>query len=108
MKTSAGRRPLPGVLGSVVLIPVLMGREAVDPRNMGDLLRSNLGFLVDDSSKMLHSLAQSIDIFSIWSLALLVIGYSAAAKVSHKAAAGVIVTLWAIFVLGKAALAGLF
>jgi len=99
---------LPGVLGSLILIPVLMGRETVDPRNMGDLLRSNLGFLVDPASKMLHSLAQSLDIFSIWSLALLVIGYSAAAKVSRKAAAGVIVTLWAVFVLAKAALAGLF
>jgi len=100
---------LPGVLSSLLLIPVLMRRETVDPRNMGDLVRSNLGFLVDrDSSKMLHSLAQSIDVFSFWSLALLVIGFAAAAKISRKAAAGVIVTLWALYVLGKAGLAGLF
>jgi hypothetical protein len=57
---------------------------------------------------MLHSLAQSIDVFSIWSLVLFVIGYSAAAKISRKAAAGVIVTLWAVYVLAKSALAGVF
>jgi len=99
---------LPGVLGALVLLPVLASRETVDPRNIGDLLRSNLGFLVAPESKMLHSLAQSIDVFSIWSLVLFVIGYSAAAKISRKAAAGVIVTLWAVYVLAKSALAGVF
>lgn len=99
---------LPGVLGALVLLPVLASRESVDPRNMGELLRSNLGFLVPPESKILHSLAQSVDVFSLWSLVLFVIGYSAAAKVSRKAAAGVIVTLWAVYVLAKSALAGVF
>jgi Yip1 domain len=99
---------LPGVLGALVLLPVLATRETVDPRNIGDLLRSNLGFLVAPESKILHSLAQSIDVFSIWSLVLFVIGYSAAAKISRKAAAGVIVTLWAVYVLAKSAVAGIF
>ncbi|HYT33028.1 MAG TPA: YIP1 family protein [Thermoanaerobaculia bacterium] len=99
---------LPGVLGALVLLPVLANRETVDPRNLGDLLRSNLGFLVAPESKMLHSLAQSIDVFSILSLVLFVIGYSAAAKISRKAAAGVIVTLWAVYILAKSALAGVF
>ena len=99
---------LPGVLGALVLLPVLASRESVDPRNLGDLLRSNLGFLVAPESKMLPSLAQSIDVFSLWSLVLFVIGYSAAAKISRKAAAGVVVTLWAIYVLAKSALAGVF
>jgi hypothetical protein len=39
---------------------------------------------------------------------LFVIGYSAAAKVSRKAAAGVIVALWAVYVLAKSAPAGVF
>jgi Yip1-like protein len=99
---------LPGILASVLLLPLIVRQETVDPQNLGDLLRSNLGFLVDSSSKVLHSLAQSIDLFSFWSLALLIVGFSAAARVSRKAAAGVIVTLWLLFVLGKAGLSALF
>ena len=45
---------------------------------------------------------------SLWSLALFVIGFSAAARVSRKAAAGVIVTIWFLFVVGKAGLSALF
>lgn len=100
---------VPGMLASVLLLPILISRETVDPQAMGDLVRSNLGFLVDrDSSKMLHSLLQSVDIFSFWSLALLIIGLAAAAKVSCKSAAGIILAVWAIYVLGKAGLAGIF
>lgn len=100
---------LPGVLGSILLIPILLSRESIDPRAMGDLLRSNLGFLVErDSSKLLHSLLGSLDLFSIWSLALFVIGFAAAAKVGRKQAAAVIVTLWFVYVLGKAGWAAAF
>jgi hypothetical protein len=100
---------LPGILASVLLIPLLVKRETVDPQAIGDLLRSNLGFLVEkDSAKVVHSLLQSVDIFSFWSLILLVIGFSAAAKVSHKQAAGLVVTVWFLYVLGKAGLAAVF
>ncbi len=100
---------LPGILASILLIPVISSREAVDPRGLGDLLRSNLGFLVErDSSKVLHSLLQSLDIFSIWSLFLLVLGFAVAAKVSRKKSAAVIVTLWLLYVLGKAGVSALF
>jgi len=99
---------LPGVLGAVLLLPLLVRRETMDPNAMGDLLRSNLGFLVGRDEKVLHSLLGSIDLFSFWSLALFVIGYSAAAKIRKGQAAGVIVTLWLLFVLGKAGLAALF
>ena len=76
---------------------------------MGDMVRSNLGFLVErDSSKLLHSLLQSIDLFSFWSLLLFVIGFAAAAKIPRKSAAAVIVTLWLLYVSGKAGLAALF
>lgn len=99
---------LPGVLGALLLLPVLASRESVDPRGMGDLLRSNLGFLVDPSSKALHALLQSFDLFSLWSLVLFVIGFSAAARVSRGKAAGIVVPLWALYVLGKTGWAAVF
>ena len=99
---------LPGLLGSLILIPVLTRQESLDPSAIGDLLRSNLGFLVERDSKVLHSLAQSMDLFSFWSLTLLVIGFAEAGRVSRGKSAGIIVTLWAVFVLGKAGVAALF
>jgi hypothetical protein len=89
---------LPGVLKSLLLMFLISRQETVDPRNLGDLLRSNLGFLADPDSKGLHSFLQSIDIFSLWCIVLLIIGFSAAARVKRGAAAGVIVTLWLIVV----------
>jgi hypothetical protein len=93
---------LPAVLGSLLAIPVISRREQIDPRGMSDLVRSNLGFLVArDTSPALHSLLSSIDVFSLWVLALLVIGFAASARVSRGRAAGIIVSLWVLFVLIK-------
>jgi hypothetical protein len=71
-------------------------------------LSSNLGFLVDSKSAALHSILSSLDVFSFWTLALLVIGFAASARVSRKAATGVIVAIWALLVLGKAGFAAIF
>ena len=90
---------LPGVLKALFLMLLITRQETVDPQALGDLLRSNLGFLVEsDSSKALHSLLQSFDVFSLWSLVLFVIGFAAAARIKRGAAAGVIVTLWILAV----------
>lgn len=99
---------LPSVLGALLLLPLVARQETVDPAAMGDLLRSNLGFLVPRDQKVLHALLSSIDLFAFWSLALFVIGFAAAAKIRKGPAAGVILALWAVYVLGKAGLAGVF
>jgi len=100
---------VPGVLASVLYIPLLLRQEKVDPSNMGDLLRSNLGFLVEkESAPAVHALLQSLDLFTFWTLALLVIGYAASARVSRGKSAALILTLWLLYVLGKAGWAALF
>ena len=60
------------------------------------------------ANPVLHSLLQSLDAFSIWVIVLLVLGYAIAAKVSRGKAAGLVVTLWALYVLGKAGFTALF
>lgn len=99
---------LPGVLGSLIFIPVLLKQQSADPSALGDLLRSNLGFLVERKSAVLHALLQSIDLFSFWTLALLVVGLAAAARVSRESAAAIVIVVWALFVLGKAGFAAIF
>jgi hypothetical protein len=76
---------------------------------MSDLLRSNLGFLVErKAAPALHSLLGSLDLFAIWTMVLLTIGYAIAARISRKAAGAIVVALWAVYILGKAGLAALF
>ena len=99
---------LPGVLGSLLLIPLVARQERMDPSAMGDLLRSNLGFLVARDSKVLHSLLSSIDVFGLWTLALLVLGFAEAARIPKGRSAALILSLWGIFVLARAGLAALF
>jgi hypothetical protein len=41
-------------------------------------------------------------------MALLVIGFAAAAKASRRKAAGLVVGVWALYVLGKAGWAAIF
>jgi hypothetical protein len=100
---------IPGVLGSVLLIPIVLKRETIDPEGIRDLLRSNLGFLVErDTAKVAHSVLQSVDLFSIWTIVLLIIGFAAAAKIPKKSAAGVIIGLWVLLVLLRAGWAAIF
>ncbi|HEY7574611.1 MAG TPA: Yip1 family protein [Thermoanaerobaculia bacterium] len=99
---------LPGVLGALLLMPLVARVERVDPSAIGDILRSNLGFLVERDSKALHALLGSIDIFTFWTIALMTVGMASAAKIRRGPAAAVIVTLWLLYVLGKAGLAAAF
>lgn len=100
---------LPNCLSALLLIVFCLRLDRVNPADLGDLVRSHPGFLVDrKANPVLHSLLQSVDAFSIWVIVLLVLGYAIAAKVSRGKAAGIVVTLWALYVLGKAGFTALF
>jgi hypothetical protein len=82
--------------------------DIVDPRDLTALTHSNAALLVErEANPVLHSLLGSIDVFSIWVFALLVIGFSAATGVTRKRAAVLIGALWGIYVLGKVGLAAI-
>jgi hypothetical protein len=74
-----------------------------DPRTA---LQANLSLLPDKGAvpRAVYSLAESLDLFSAWTLALLSIGYAAATPTRAGRAAIGVVSLWAVYVLGKAAL----
>jgi hypothetical protein len=94
---------LPGVLASVGLLAALWNRATIDPAKVGDVLHTNFGFLADaHEDSVVHGLLASVDLFSFWTLVLLVLGLSAAAKTSRGRMAALVVTLWGLFVLGKA------
>jgi hypothetical protein len=98
---------------AVVALPltllVLYLREDwnVDPRTA---LQSNLSLLLDKGTvpRAFYSLAESLDLFSAWTVALLSIGYGAAAGIRVGRAALGVVAAWAVYVMGKAVLAAFF
>lgn len=100
---------LPNCLAAILLIFFTLRLDRFNPADLGDIVRSSPAFLVDrKENPVLHSMVQSFDVFSLWSLVLLVIGYSIAAKVSRAKAASIVVSLWALYVIGKAGFTALF
>lgn len=91
---------------AIVSIPVmfLVNLNEADPKN---LLKSNLSaFLPEDSSLTMTALASSVDVFTLWTLIVLAIGFAAISKKSTMASG--IVTfawwfIWVVIVVGLAA-----
>ncbi len=52
-------------------------------------------------------LLSSLDLFSVWTVALLAIGYAIATKVSRGKAAGIVIAMWVVYVGVKVGLAAL-
>lgn len=101
---------MPWVVATVLSLPLLLGRESVTPTELrSGLLASNLGaFVPEGASPVLKSLLASVDVFSLWTVALLVIGYAAVARTKRSTVAWVVIGLWVLYVLGKTGLTALF
>jgi Yip1-like protein len=91
----------------VLAVLVMKGDWNVNPQ---DALQANLAMFLDKAtaSKVLYKLAESVDLFSAWTIWLLSTGYGVATRRTTGAAAAGVIGLWAIYVLGKVALAAIF
>jgi hypothetical protein len=99
---------LSGLLGILMMFIKDPDTLEISPQ---DNVASNLGFLVATKEHpAIHSLLGSIDIFSIWTIVLLAIGFAAVSDrklTTNKAATGVVI-LWILWILGKAGFAAAF
>ncbi len=100
---------VPSIIASVLAIVILLikARGDVDPEHF---LASNVAaFLPDGSPHWLDVLGQSLEIFWMWSLALVAIGFAAAKPKKIKAGPALLTVfgIWGIWVLGKVAWAAL-
>lgn len=95
---------MPNVVAAILVFPVILGQESLDLEAVqgGRLLASSLAaFAPEESGKVLLALLSSIDVFSLWSIALLALGYQLVGRVSRTAAWGSVLTIWLLYVLGK-------
>jgi hypothetical protein len=86
--------------------------RSIDPTNPGSFTLTNLGVLLDsNASPVVQSVAGSIDIFSIWLMILLSIGFAAISgskRITSGKAAALVVGLWLFYVLVKVGWAAAF
>lgn len=102
---------MPLAVGSLLNLPLMWSRASLtfEEVSSGGVLVSSLkAFAPEDASSVTESLLGSFDLFTIWTLVLLVIGYRAVAKVSTAVASGIVILFWLIYVGGKLAVAAFF
>jgi hypothetical protein len=102
---------LTGLISSILTIVVLHLKNP-EEINVQNALAFNPAAFMDPntSSKFLYSLATSLDLFSFWTILLMAVGLKAAAgkKLTFATAVFAVVLPWAVYVLAKSTLAGLF
>jgi hypothetical protein len=104
---------IPNIIQSIVLTIIILakGATAINPQMIPTIVRSNPAFLVDMKTQpMAFALLSSLDLFTIWVLVLLIIGFAYVGRISKAKSAAVIISLWAVTILFKlipAALQGL-
>jgi hypothetical protein len=98
---------LPGIVKLLIAILAISvgGGEGFTFQNP---VASNLAGLVDPSSHFLYSVATSLDIFTIWTLALTGIGFACLTKVKRGTCMAVVFGWWAVVVLAGAGIGAAF
>ncbi len=94
---------VPSIIKSVITLIVMLARGGIVPvQQMATLIRTNLGFLADmKANPMAFALYSSFDIFSVWFLVLMIIGFAYVSRLSKAKSAGIIISLWFVVLLLK-------
>lgn len=101
---------VPWILAMAFSLPDLLARPSfseADLQRIGFLFPSSLptslaSLAPAGTGLPVTTLLGSLDLFSLWSIVLLTLGFSVAARVSKTTAAATVLTLWAVYLLGKA------
>lgn len=101
---------MPQVISALLTVPILLKASTLDPEALRNgLLASNLGALAPEgTSAFLRSVLSSIDVFSLWTLSLLILGFSIVARAKRSTVTWIMGGLWLLYVLGKSGLTAAF
>jgi len=93
---------VPSILKGIVVAAIVAGRGSIDPQMIATLVPSNLGFLTSAKEHaMAFAALSSIDLFTLWTLVLITIGFSTMSRLSRAKSAVIVVCLWLLTVLLK-------
>lgn len=101
---------LPFSVAALLGIPVALAKESLELQDVqsGGFLMSHLGFLAgEETSKVVVALLTSVDLFSIWCIVLLVLGFQINARLSRGASLACVGAVWVLGVLIKVGMAAL-
>ena len=96
---------LPGILRALLSTTMLF---LGDPEtfNINDPVGTNPGFYLSaDTSAFLKAALSSVDLFSLWTLALMAVGGAIVARVRIRSGLILVFSAWLLFVLGRSAIA---
>lgn len=100
---------LPFAVAAVCGLGISTVRSEISMREIesGGLVPSHLGALVDADGAVARALLSSLDLFSVWCIALLGLGFSIAARLPRSKAYGAVAAVWGLGILIKLGLAAL-
>lgn len=101
---------MPWAIAALLTLPVVLTRDSLglqEAQMQTVLASSAAAFAPEDAGQVLIAVLSSFDVFSFWSIALLTLGFSIAARVSRGKAAVVVITLWLVWLAAKVGLAAL-
>ena len=99
---------MPLVLFSILMAIIVMARGTFDVTTAATLVKSNPAFLVDMKEQpVLFSLLSALDLFTIWTVVLLIIGFATMTRTSIGKAAAIVLSLWTAMIVVKLGFAAL-
>jgi membrane protein, antimicrobial resistance system len=100
---------IPQALKTLIMSALLFRAGQLDVMQLPLLLKSNLGFLADPrTSPGVFTLLASLDLFAIWTIILLGIGFAYAHRLTPSVATALAVALFVIVVLCQAGITAAF
>jgi len=93
---------IPRVIQGLILTVIIAVKGTADVNDIPTLVRSNPAFLVDMADHpVLFSFLSTFDVFTLWTLALLIIGFAYMSRFSKTRAATIILSIWAFITVVK-------
>lgn len=101
---------VPVVLSSLLAMAVAAGTDAIPFSDVqeGRFMASNLAYFAPEEAPLpLVAALSQVDLFVLWSVALLVVGVALVGGLSYGSSAGLVIVLWLLLVGVRAGLAAL-
>jgi hypothetical protein len=93
---------IPRVIQSVILTIIIAIKGTADVNDIATLVRSNPAFLVDMADHpVLFSFLSTFDVFTIWTVVLLIIGFAYMSRFTKARSATIILSIWAFITVVK-------